>query len=314
MNKERKSSRLRFTRSRDAAEPAETWEWEPQEAELIGELCRWAVDDANVQHRVTDGEVEQAVARSMEALERERLTRLEGVASAAIDVPPPVRRRSWEKWVPSLSNGLERMMLRLGLGGTLATASCLVILLTLSGFWLGTRATRGSDAAMQKESWIGDNSRPASPTSAAALAAAQNRTLAEGGDLLAIARRGESVNSNWKAKVVYFDFDLDHPVWMRAHDVLRIEYSLTGSDVLGIQIRPKGENPNDRGDMQVRRGVGGTDKVLELKVPSDREAVQIAFQLGENAWGQLGGSMQAELLLHAIYLRSKETTPSKPAE
>jgi hypothetical protein len=104
-------------------------------------------------------------------------------------------------------------------------------------------------------------------------------------------------SSQWKAKAGWYDFS--NPVSLKKGDKLRITYTLSGSNVMGVQLKPVGEDDGVKGDMQVIRNVGGS-KTIEIPVPSDMDMKRLAFQIGENAWGPLGGSMGASIKVKSI--------------
>jgi hypothetical protein len=201
----------------------------------------------------------------------------------------PVRNLSADELEQALNRLLEKRR-TVPLRALIVVGAVAVV---AGAIWMMIATTRGSNPRLAQEpapAAAGLAPRPGSTEEAAP----------DGFEILPRAHRGEYFNPAWKAKSIYFDFYLDDPVRVHRGDVVRMEYSLEHSDVLGIQLRPKGQDPNERGDMQIRRSAGGRNRVVDVTVPSDREIAQIAFQIGEYAYGPLGGSMDAEFTVSSI--------------
>jgi len=98
------------------------------------------------------------------------------------------------------------------------------------------------------------------------------------------------VNFRQHEKAVYWD--MKKPVELKRGQVLRIEYSLKGSDVVGVQLVGVGQSDNDKGDMTVMVHAGHQQSFYVV-VGSDLMMRRIAFQIGPNAGGPFGGSMDA---------------------
>ncbi|MBU1148385.1 MAG: hypothetical protein KKD11_08560, partial [Candidatus Omnitrophica bacterium] len=108
---------------------------------------------------------------------------------------------------------------------------------------------------------------------------------------------GQYSDSTWKSKAVWSDFD--PPISLQRGQKLLIEFEIRNSDVMAIQLVPVGQSESVRGDMIVVKGVRNK-KSITITVPSTRKVWRIAFQIGENAWGHLGGSQSAMLLIESI--------------
>jgi len=90
-----------------------------------------------------------------------------------------------------------------------------------------------------------------------------------------------------------------------------MEYSLEHSDVLGIQLRPKGQDPNERGDMQIRRSAGGRNRVVDVNSafgPRDRADCVPDWRVRVRT---SGGSMDAEFTVSSS-VSSRSTVNNAP--
>ncbi|MBU1006397.1 MAG: hypothetical protein KKH08_02240 [Candidatus Omnitrophica bacterium] len=125
----------------------------------------------------------------------------------------------------------------------------------------------------------------------------ENKVNSTGKDIWQLGTPGQYSDYTWKSKAVWSDFN--PPVQLIGGQPLLIEYEIRGSDVMGIQLIPVGQSESSIGDMIVVRGVGNK-KSITITVPSTRRVHRIAFQIGENAWGRLGGSMNAVLIIDSI--------------
>src|SRR5205807_10324942 len=108
---------------------------------------------------------------------------------------------------------------------------------------------------------------------------------------------GQVTDSRWQSKAVWVDFD--SPIEMKKGEKYLINYTLTGGNVMGIQLIGEHESESDRGDMQVKTNAGAKHS-LEYTVRSTKRVRRIVFQIGKNAWGDLGGSQGATLVIHSI--------------
>jgi len=108
---------------------------------------------------------------------------------------------------------------------------------------------------------------------------------------------GQYSDASWKSKAVWSDFN--PPIELKGGQNLLIEFEIRGSDVMGIQLKPVGESESLEGDMIRVQGVRNKKSIV-ITVPSTRKVWRIAFQIGENAWGTLGGSQNAVLLIESI--------------
>lgn len=117
------------------------------------------------------------------------------------------------------------------------------------------------------------------------------------GDLWSKGIYGEYASSQWKSKAVWREYKTLIP--MKKGQTLRIEYELEGSDVMGVQLVGAGQSEESRGDMMVLKGIG-KKQIIDIVVPSDRQVKRIAFQIGGAAWGHLGGSINATILIKSI--------------
>lgn len=108
---------------------------------------------------------------------------------------------------------------------------------------------------------------------------------------------GQYSDDSWKSKAIWSDFA--PPIALQGGQTLLIEFEIRGSDVMGIQLKPVGESESVEGDMIRVQGIRNKKSIV-ITVPSTRKVWRIVFQIGENAWGSLGGSQNAILLIESI--------------
>ena len=81
---------------------------------------------------------------------------------------------------------------------------------------------------------------------------------------------------------------------------------------MGVQLVKVGQSEGEKGFMQVIDGAG-KKKSIVITCPDNRKVWRIAFQIGENAWGSLGGSMDASIDVTSIRKITKNQNKRRPS-
>jgi hypothetical protein len=129
---------------------------------------------------------------------------------------------------------------------------------------------------------------------------ASSATETRGREIVGLGIPGETPSDDQRRlNVKAFWLDFSPPVHVPSGSMLRIETTLTRGDVQGIRLLTKQQDFAVKGYMEVLPFSSGRQAVY-LRIDQDIELSRLDDQVGPNAWGFLGGRLDAVSSINSV--------------